>query len=29
MDNGLVIEDIVEGDGTEANDYNKVVVKRG
>ena len=26
MDNGLVIEDIVEGDGTEANDYNKVVV---
>tara|TARA_Y100000590_G_scaffold207439_1_gene234889 strand:+ start:274 stop:612 length:339 start_codon:yes stop_codon:yes gene_type:complete len=26
MDNGLIIEDIVEGDGTEANDYNKVVV---
>ncbi len=26
MDNGLVIEDIIEGDGKEANDYNKVVV---
>ena len=25
MDNGLVIEDIIEGDGKEANDYNKVV----
>ena len=26
MDNGLIIEDIEVGDGTEANDYNKVVV---
>ena len=26
MDNGLVIEDIIEGHGKEANDYNKVVV---
>ena len=26
MDNGLVIEDIIKGDGKEANDYNKVVV---
>ena len=26
MDNGLVIDDIIEGDGKEANDYNKVVV---
>ena len=26
MENGLVIEDIIEGDGKEANDYNKVVV---
>ena len=26
MDNGLVIEDIIDGDGKEANDYNKVVV---
>ena len=26
MDNGLVIEDTIEGDGKEANDYNKVVV---
>ncbi len=26
MENGLVIEDVVVGDGTEAQDYNKVVV---
>ena len=26
MENGLVIEDLVVGDGTEAQDYNKVVV---
>ena len=26
MENGLVIEDLVIGDGTEAQDYNKVVV---
>ena len=26
MENGLIIEDIVVGDGTEAKDYNKVVV---
>jgi len=26
MSEGLVIEDIVIGEGTEANDYNKVVV---
>jgi len=26
MENGLVIEDVVVGDGTEAKDYNKVVV---
>ena len=26
MGNGLVIEDLVIGDGTEAQDYNKVVV---
>ena len=26
MENGLVIKDIVVGDGTEAQDYNKVVV---
>ena len=26
MDNGLIIEDLVVGEGTEAQDYNKVVV---
>ena len=26
MENGLVIEDVVVGDGTEAQNYNKVVV---
>tara|TARA_B100000963_G_scaffold312323_1_gene289692 strand:- start:243 stop:662 length:420 start_codon:yes stop_codon:yes gene_type:complete len=26
MENGLVIEDVVVGDGTEAQDYNKVIV---
>ena len=26
MDNGLVIEELVIGEGTEAQDYNKVVV---
>ena len=26
MDNGLVIEDLVGGEGQEAKDYNKVVV---
>jgi FKBP-type peptidyl-prolyl cis-trans isomerase len=26
MENGLVIEDLVVGDGAEAKDYNKVVV---
>ena len=26
MDNGLVIEDIIKGNGKEANDYNKVLV---
>ena len=26
MENGLVIKDVVVGDGTEAQDYNKVVV---
>ena len=26
MENGLIIEDLVVGDGTEAQDYNKVVV---
>ena len=26
MDNGLVIEDLVVGEGQEAKDYNKVVV---
>ncbi|MFL2983705.1 MAG: FKBP-type peptidyl-prolyl cis-trans isomerase [Candidatus Neomarinimicrobiota bacterium] len=26
MSNGLVIEDLIEGEGTEAQDYNKVIV---
>tara|TARA_B100001250_G_C19667966_1_gene730152 strand:+ start:689 stop:1027 length:339 start_codon:yes stop_codon:yes gene_type:complete len=26
MENGLIIEDIIVGDGVEAKDYNKVVV---
>ena len=26
MDNGLIIEEIIIGDGQEAKDYNKVVV---
>lgn len=26
MENGLIIEDLVVGEGTEAQDYNKVVV---
>ena len=26
MENGLLIEDLIVGDGTEAKDYNKVVV---
>ncbi len=26
MDNGLIIENLVDGDGKEAQDYNKVVV---
>ena len=26
MENGLLIEDLVVGDGAEAKDYNKVVV---
>jgi FKBP-type peptidyl-prolyl cis-trans isomerase len=26
MSNGLAIEDLIEGEGTEAQDYNKVVV---
>ena len=27
MDNGLVMEDLVVGEGLEAQDFNKVVVK--
>ena len=26
MENGLIIEDIIVGEGIEANDYNKIVV---
>ena len=26
MDNGLIIEDVIVGDGIEANNYNKVIV---